>query len=191
MSTSGSGGRARAGRLRLPGAHRSVRHGVWRSIRAALAVVFLAAASACAPKMAIQTEVADPAPDFAALRSFAILTEVDRDAELDAAIEGEIRRALVARGLEEVAPTDAQALVAYRAHAVDLSKRRLDSDPDANSYRIVHYVEGTLVIDVFDAGARRRIWHGEAVVDESNRERLGKRKLEAVAELLSKFPAGL
>jgi len=190
MSTDEAGQWKRGGGWRRGGARRRrLRIGL-RSTRAAVAVAVLAAAAACAPKIALETEVAEPAPDLAALRSFAVLTEADRNGDLDAAIEGEIRRALVAKGLEEVAPSVADALVAYRAHAVDLSKRQLDADPDANYYRIVHYVEGTLVIEVFDAGARRRIWHGQAVVDEADRERLAERKLEAVADLLAAFPAG-
>jgi hypothetical protein len=149
-----------------------------------------AAIVACAPKVAIETSVVQPAADFAALRTFAIILSENQAGNIDHAIAEEIRRDLVGKGLASVEPDTADLLIAYRASAVDLTKSVLDSDPDANFYRIVEYVEGTLVIDVFSRADTRRIWHGQAVLDDRDRDELLKRKVNAVADVLADFPPG-
>jgi hypothetical protein len=78
--------------------------------------------------------------------------------------------------------------VVYRASALDRQKRVNAGDPDANSYRIVSYVEGTLAIDIFDRQAAHRIWHGQAVIDESSREELRKQADRVVEAILAELP---
>jgi hypothetical protein len=143
---------------------------------------------ACAPRAAIETRVVPPAADFGSMRSFAIILSEDRNGNVDHVIATEIRRVLVAKGLAEADLDGADMLISYRASAVELTKSVLDGDPDANFYRIVEYVEGTLVIDVFSRSETRRIWHGQAVLDDRDPEKLAKRKTAAVDEVLAEFP---
>ena len=145
---------------------------------------------ACASAPIVETAVLRPDVDFASLRSFAIVSAEDQQGQTHRDIEDAIRAALTERGLASLDIDRADMVVAYRASAVDRQKRKMSSDPDANSYRIVDYVEGTLVIDVFSRHVASRIWHGQAIVDEANREKLRARKVDAVEAVLGELPLG-
>ena len=143
---------------------------------------------ACASAPVVETAVLRPDFDFTALRSFTIVSAEDQDGQTHRDIEDAIRAALSERGLASMDIDRADMVVAYRASAVDKQKREMTADPDANSYRIVDYVEGTLVIDVFSRNAASRIWHGQATIDDRSREKVRARKVEAVDSVLSELP---
>ena len=146
--------------------------------------------AACAPRAKIETEVLGPPTDFASLRSFAIVATEDASGMVQRDIEQAISTRLVEKGLTPMGIDAADMIVVFRASAVEVLKRELDGDPDANFYRIAEYTEGTLVIDVFDRAQARRIWHGQAVLDDRDRARMWQRKVEAVDEILAELPVG-
>ena len=171
---------------RFASASRSSRPRAASAWATALALALLA----CASKPLIESAVLRDDIDFSKLRSFTIVSAEDQSGQVHRDIEDAIRAALTERGLASNDIDRADMVVAYRASAVDRQKRKMSSDPDANSYRIVDYVEGTLVIDVFSRNASSRIWHGQATIDERNREKLRGRKVEAVEAVLSELPLG-
>jgi hypothetical protein len=138
--------------------------------------------------VAVESVVLEPDADFSALETFYIVSTEDERGRVYESLEAAIVRQLVARGRTEAAPEQADMWIAYQANALDRQKRRNAGDPDANSYRIVSYVEGTLAVDVFEHAGVRRIWHGQALVEDRSREALRGRADRLAEAIFAEFP---
>ncbi len=163
-------------------------NGMGRRVRSVVCAALAAAVCLGCAKIDVASQQLVEDVDFAALRSFFIVPTVDADGQAYPGIEAAIARELVERGRTRTEPDAADMWIVYRASAQDRRKRRNSGDPDANSYRIVSYVEGTLAIDVFDRVSSTRVWHGQAVVDDGSREALRGRVDEVVEAILAELP---
>lgn len=56
------------------------------------------------------------------------------------------------------------------------------------SVQTIHYVQGTLVIDIFDSEARKLVWHGWASARIFESQADGSLAPKAVEKILSRFP---
>ena len=172
--------------------------------------IFVAAAliplAACAT-LSVQTDFV-PDTNFAGYRTFALASPDDAavtgpaglsnplmDRRIRNAIAGELR----SRGYQEVEPGEATFLVAYHA-AVE---GKLDVQTVNNYYGygwrggyvndtdVRPYDEGTLVVDVVDAGSEELVWRGtvKAEVDiDASAEKRDERLRDALQKLFDEFP---
>ncbi len=175
-----------SGRSRAPLAPKGAPARRW--LAAASGAFVAAIAFACASPPVVETVRADDGIDFATLKTFHIIPTEDAEGRSYLAIEEAIVRELSETGRTQAPAETADMWVVYRASTLDRQKRRTVADPDANAYRIVSYVEGTLAIDVFDRDAAQRIWHGQTVVDERSREALLKQADRIVKAILDELP---
>lgn len=175
---------------REPGARRTAtrRTARARSSTGLLGLATLLAAALGCVSVDVESVVLAPGTDFAAMETFHIVSSEDEQGVGYAEIEAAIARALEERGRTRAGADRADMWVAYRASALDRQKRRDSGDPDANSYRIVDYVEGTLAIDVFDHEAVRRVWHGQGVIDARSRDELRAKVDRVVDAVFAEFP---
>lgn len=126
--------------------------------------------------------------DFGAVESFHLVSARVAGSDDGAVLEASIERVLVERGLASVGAADADVHVVYRASTQARSKRRNAGDPDANSYRIVDYIEGTLVIEWAERPAMRRVWRGQAVLEGDSTEALRASIDRTVAAIFAQLP---
>ena len=162
-----------------------------RSIAAAsLALVF---AAGCAIKSHIDY---DPDVDFAKYETFAEapLPDIKPKALVGYSditgrrIQGEITKALQAKGYEKVSKSKADMVVAFSVSGEPRAEI-VGGGPGwyGNTYT-QHYVEGHLVINLYDAKSKQLVWHGwvnDRIYDAQD----GKRVPEAVEAIMKKFPA--
>lgn len=126
-----------------------------------------------------------------------------RDPAVHALIKKTVERELSARGLAQVALADGpDALVDFFGWAQDRTDTKQASsgvrgsgytyDPGASSRAVTEVRtlrDGTIIIDVFDASTRARVWRGTA--SDSVVAGAGPGAVEAaVVEILAKFPPG-
>jgi hypothetical protein len=155
--------------------------------RTAACALILALGFGCVTADVESIRLADDV-DFSTLETFHIVPTVAADGQEYPGIVAAIERDLVERGRTRAEADQADMWIVFRASTQDRRKRRNSGDPDANSYRIVSYVEGTLAIDVFERAAARRVWHGQAAFEDGSRERLQERVDEIVAAILAELP---
>lgn len=144
----------------------------------------------------------DPSENFAKLKSWAFSSSTPSPpppggepvsalslARIRTAVEAE----LTARGYPKVEPQSASFLVAYDA-AVG---KQIESHPTSSPARygwgteVSVYDEGTLVIDIVDAGSKSLVWRGVArgaVHPDSTPEERDERIRSAVKQVLDRFP---
>jgi hypothetical protein len=157
-----------------------------------LALIAATAASAVAQK--ITTEF-DESVDFTRFKTFAISEDDVRsqspalNSELtQKRVEGEVERALTARGLEKSAQPDLDVIFS------------LGSDPGTKTERLparwrgrgravrVPNMAGTLVIDLRDAETRSLVWRGVAMEDERDPVKLATRLDDMVRRTIARYP---
>ena len=156
----------------------------------ALAVVLVA--QGC---LSVNVEVeAEPGADFTSFRKFA---HAPRDPaepspgqsrRVRSVVREQIEKELVAQGFELVPLERADKVVAFRARGVNRARWKHAGDPDANFYRVQNYVEGTLVIDIFDVGRSKPVWHGVGTVDIFSDRDTEEAARRAVKAILAEFP---
>ena len=66
--------------------------------------------------------------------------------------------------------------------------RQLSPDPDANYYVVRNYIEGTLVIDVFERETKTTLWRGVGQIDFQREKDARRRAPQVVAAILAEFP---
>lgn len=171
------------------------------------ALLFLAA---CADAPHVRSD-ADPAANFAAYRSFALMPRnravvIPQPGAIDnplvfSRIQDEIRRELEGKGYTLADPMAADFVVDFTIGAQEridvhaypsawggppmLAGGNWGRDIDLRQYR-----EGTLAIDVFDVRTRRPVWHGWAQKELSRKdiEQSAAAIHDAVQAVLAKFP---
>ena len=163
-----------------------------RSIAAAsLALVF---AVGCSLKSHIDY---DPGVDFAKYQTFAQAPPPDVKptalvgySDITARrIQDEIASGLQARGYQKASRSKADMVVAFNVSGEPRAEI-VGYGPGwyGNTYT-QHYVQGHLVVNVYDAGTKQMVWHGWVDARIYEGEGTGKRIPEAVEAILKKFPA--
>ncbi len=160
----------------------------------ALILCLCSAHAALAQKVNVEF---DQAADFSKFKTFAI-----RDGELNSKnpalnsdlvkkqIETDIERGLMARGLES---TTGKSDLNVRYHFGSARKAEVETYP-AGWYGLrtrvvrVPYSEGTLVIDLRDAGTRSLVWRGISSEDKSDPNKLAGKLDDMVKKSLEKYP---
>ena len=159
-----------------------------------LILILLTAASSFAQKVTVEF---DAAADFGKYKTFAI-----REGQLNSKnpalnselvkkrIDADIERDLTARGLRMVSgPADLN--VRYRLGSAP--KTEVDRYPAGwrgLGTRVVRvpYTEGTLVIDLRDAGTRSLVWRGIAREDKSDATKIEGKLDDMVRKSVEKYP---
>ncbi len=154
-------------------------------MRRMLAALGLAALS-CA-QVQVTTEV-EPGVDLDRLQTYDLDAPVDADDEVQRLILGEIGRRMNAKGYQRVAREDADMVVAFRTSRATYSRRQLSPDPDANYYVVRSYIEGTLVIDVYERETKTTLWRGVGQIDFQREKDARRRAPQVVAAILAEFP---
>lgn len=109
-----------------------------------------------------------------------------------------VDRHLAAKGYRRVESGEPDFLVDYHAAIEDRMSvatsygwhRPPENRPDPTT-EVVHYREGTLILDVVDPGTGRQIWRGwaiDVVDDEMRPEWLEAEVEKAVGKILERFP---
>ncbi len=159
-----------------------------------LILMVLAAAAAWAQKITVEF---DQAADFGKYKTFAI-----RDGQLNSRnpalnselvkkqIERDIERYLTARGLEM---TSGRADLNVRYRFGSARKAEIERYPAGwrgLGTRVVRvpYTEGTLVIDLRDAGARSLVWRGIASEEKSDGSKIEGKLDDMVRKALERYP---
>jgi hypothetical protein len=159
-----------------------------------LILMVLGAAVAWAQKITVEF---DQAADFGKYKTFAI-----RDGQLNSRnpalnselvkkrIESDIERYLTARGLEM---TSGRADLNVRYRFGSARKAEIERYPAGwrgLGTRIVRvpYTEGTLVIDLRDAGARSLVWRGIASEEKSDGAKIEGKLDDMVRKAIEKYP---
>jgi len=157
-------------------------------------LTWLAAAGAWAQKITVEF---DQAADFSKYKTFAI-----RDGQLNSRnpalnselvkkqIERDIERYLTARGLEM---TSGRADLNVRYRFGSARKAELERYPAGwrgLGTRVVRvpYTEGTLVIDLRDAGARSLVWRGIASEEKSDGAKIEGKLDDMVRKAIERYP---
>jgi uncharacterized protein DUF4136 len=174
---------------------------------AALAVVTLTL-TGCATAMTVSSHV-DRGIDFTRYHSYdwgpadALPTgdaRLDKDPFFQDHVQGEVEKALAARGVAGPTSATPDLLIHYHASINErLNVNRVDSNygycydncaPETSAYEA-----GTLVLDIVDARTNRVIWRGWAQdsVEEvlNNQDRMAKKIHEAVTRMLATLPPKL
>jgi len=157
-------------------------------------LTWLAAAGAWAQKITVEF---DQAADFTKYKTFAI-----RDGQLNSRnpalnselvkkqIERDIERYLTARGLEMTSgPADLN--VRYRFGSARKAEiERYPAGWRGLGTRVVRvpYTEGTLVIDLRDAGARSLVWRGIASEEKSDGAKIEGKLDDMVRMAIERYP---
>jgi len=157
-------------------------------------LTWLAAAGAWAQKITVEF---DQAADFTKYKTFAI-----RDGQLNSRnpalnselvkkqIERDIERHLTARGLEM---TSGRADLNVRYRFGSARKAEIERSPAGwrgLGTRVVRvpYTEGTLVIDLRDAGARSLVWRGIASEEKSDGAKIEGKLDDMVRKAIERYP---
>jgi Domain of unknown function (DUF4136) len=157
-------------------------------------LTWLVAAGAWAQKITVEF---DQAADFGKYKTFAI-----RDGQLNSRnpalnselvkkqIERDIERYLTARGLEM---TSGRADLNVRYRFGSARKAEIERYPAGwrgLGTRVVRvpYTEGTLVIDLRDAGARSLVWRGIASEEKSDGAKIEGKLDDMVRKALERYP---
>jgi len=159
--------------------------------RTALAGVLLALACASGTGVRVETTTT-PGTDFSKYRSFALVPPSDARPVVRDRLESEVRDALDGRGLRAAERGQSDVLVVMQTK--DLPREReVLATPPAGCCVVQRYVEGTLVIEIFDARSSQMIWHGEGEVDllKVSDRRLEKAASEAAQAVLAELPSDL
>jgi hypothetical protein len=180
-----------------------------RSRPAALALAAVLTAAATASALEVESRHA-PGADFAAYRTFDHLPRPATDdrsrfapgSDYDRRVRAALERRLADRGFRRV-DADPDFLVAYslgRKEVLDTSGARRELAPGLSiaweeGELVRAYTEGTLLVEVVDAGSREAVWVGWAteVVDDPDAlleqpERLMKKIDKALRRILRRFP---
>ena len=166
-----------------------------------LVLLILSGVCGCA-SMSVTTDY-DQETDFAEYETFDWIKQkpkVPPRRSFDAALfEKRLRNAVEAeletRGYERVTTGKPDLLVAYHIG----SKNKVDVTTHGYRYgprgrwvgrhvEVHRYKEGTLILDLVDAGEKQLIWRGTAVGAVYNPRDMEARILEAVTELFEEFP---
>jgi hypothetical protein len=159
----------------------------------------------------------DPELDLSSYNSYAWETmdtplptgdpRLDDNPFFDDRVRAAVDRELAGKGFEAAGGTNADLILHYHMfieHRERVDIQRVDRDLDvARGYSIFEtplearaypYDEGTLMIDIADAGNKRIIWRGWARLDVTtvldDRDRLDQRIQEAVRKIINRVPAG-
>lgn len=177
-----------------------------------LAVAAVAIASGCSSGPSIRVD-ADPTADFAAYRTFGFFEPLATDKAgystlLTSRLKETARRELQARGYE-YADTSPDLLVNFNVNVIDKTEVRSSPSMSAGygyyGYRAgmygawtgypqdvttTNYKQGTLAIDVVDAGRRQLVWQGvaEGRITKEVRENPSAAVDVAVTQVLAGFP---
>jgi hypothetical protein len=155
--------------------------------RLTIPTVLLVLSVSCAPKVRVTSE-AEPGVDFSTFTTYALAQPSDADPIVAQKVQAEIGRVLEEKGLRPAASEDADLVVAFRGSRAPTTRRTLSSNPTANYFVVEDYIEGTLVITVFDRDRRRRIWQGVGAIDIRREEDVQKAAHRAVDAVLAGFP---
>lgn len=170
-----------------------------------IVVALLLCVSGCAT-FRIQTDY-DPAVDFGRLRTYAWQPRTERS-EADARINNDLLDARVRSAVDRVLQARGYQLVTDAAHDFNVAYIvTIDTRTDVHTIPVTYgwgwwgvmgtetyvdqYEQGTLLLDVIDAGSNKLVWRGSAaarVVDEETPERRTQRVNEAVEKILERFP---
>jgi len=154
----------------------------------------------------------DPEVDFGAYETFAMApppAEAPEGLPGYSEVEGrqanrEIAAQLQARGLREVDEAEAELVVGFELHGEPRSEVRSRPGSSVGLSRgwysagwydrdvyTVHYVLGTMIIDMFDREKGKLVWHGWSSVSiHSESPRKGRRE-EVIAKILEGYPEPL
>lgn len=134
-------------------------------------------ALACAPHVRVET-TAQPGVDFASFDTYAIVPPPDARTAVRDVLEREAREELDRRGYREVAIGESDLLVVLQAKAQP-AERRIFAESPGGCCETQRYVEGTLVVEIFDARTSRNVWRGVGEVDVQS---VSDRDLESAAD---------
>ena len=155
--------------------------------------------TACASTLRVRTDH-DPDANFKQYRTFALREgNSSGNPVMDQRIQADLRSALIAKGLDEVRPENADLIIV--PNTATRTKRTYDTFYDTwgpgwrwrwarPAVYVNEFREGTLVVDAFDNKAKTAVWHGVAsdvLADKpsENAEKVDK----AVRELIQQYPS--
>ena len=162
----------------------------------------------CATAMTVSSHV-DRGIDFTRYHSYdwgpadALPTgdaRLDKDPFFQDHVQGEVEKALAARGFAGPTSDTPDLLIHYHAsinERINVSRvdRNYGYDYDNGAPEISNYEAGTLVLDIVDARTNRVIWRGwaqDSVEDVlKNRDRMARKIREAVTRMLATMPPKL
>ena len=144
----------------------------------------------------------DPNTDFSKVQTYAWDAADISDPRLgsdplfDSHVRSSVERQLTAKGFQKVSPDSADLLIRYHEnteHRVEVLA--VDSvyeyEPSYES-RVIEFDEGTLILDIAEAGSKRVVWRGwaqtnidQALVDPHLME---KKIEEATSRMFERFP---
>ena len=154
-------------------------------------------AAACASSIRVRTDY-DRDVNFKRYRTFAFREgNSSGNPVLDQRIRADVTAALKARGMDEVRPENADAMVV--AHAATRTRRTYDTFYDGWGWRyrwarptvVVNEFEvGTIVVDLFDNQSKTAVWHGYASrVLHDDAEKDAEQTDRAVRQIFEQYPA--
>ena len=152
-----------------------------------LALAGLGCATALS-EVEVRTEQ-DPQIDFAGFHTFAQAEPRWETPVVGERVQREIALEFESKGYRQAPLDEADLVIAFRARAVRATRQQTVPDPDTfYYYRLERYIKGTLEIDVFDSGQKKRIWKGVGMVDVYSEGQAEAAAARAVAAILADFP---
>ena len=175
------------------------------SLRCLLPMILALAASACATGPEIRANY-DHSADFSAYRTFGYFDKPGTDKAgyeslVTQTLKSATRREMEARGYTYAA-TDPDLLLNFNGRLARHTKVTQYAAPMYYGYRVGYggwggyqtyvdqYTEGTLNVDIVDAGRKQLVWEGVAIGRVSDEQRQNREATlsAAVAELFAKYP---
>ena len=153
-------------------------------------------AAACASSIRVRTDY-DRDVDFKKYRTFAFREgNSSGNPVMDQRIKSDVVAALKARGMDEVRPENADAIVV--AHAATRTRRTYDTFYEGWGWRyrwsrptvvINEFEVGSIVVDVFDQQSKNAVWHGYATrVLHEDPEKDADQTDRAVTQIFREYP---
>ena len=153
-------------------------------------------AAACASSIRVRTDY-DRDVDFKKYRTFAFREgNSSGNPVMDQRIKSDIVAAMKARGMDEVRPENADAIVV--AHAATRTRRTYDTFYEGWGWRyrwsrptvvINEFEVGSIVVDVFDQQSKNAVWHGYATrVLHEDPEKDADQTDRAVTQIFREYP---
>jgi hypothetical protein len=156
-------------------------------------------AAACASSIRVRADH-DRDVDFKKYRTFAFREgNSSGNPVLDQRIKADVTTALKARGLDEVRPENADAIVV--AHAATRTRRSYDTFYDNGwggwrwrwarpTFVVNEFEVGTIVVDLFDNQSKTAVWHAYASrVLHEDPEKDADQADRAVQRIFDQYPA--
>lgn len=132
-----------------------------RSTRKWIGLSLALVALACAPS--VQVSVA-PGSDFSTFDTYAVVPSPEATELVQRTVEAKVRAALDRRGYRSAPVGENDLLVLVQGRAVP-GRRQVFAETPGGCCETQEYIEGTMVVELFDTASGQRVWRGVAQID--------------------------